>query len=186
MTANGTCDCFATAAACIAKNVCSADVAASQQQLADTCNYAAECPATGACAIPAAPAVSALTASSAHLAVFVSKFDAAALGSNAFSPPTAPALADWFSDGFAPGEQRLVVWSTDDGYDADASTVLIGVKSVASDVDISVSVTALSAFPVSYAGTLTGRGVSAAAIRAGGLTLAVSLSCDAFVDPEPA
>lgn len=188
-TANGTCDCFATAASCIAKTVCSSDVAASQQQLAAVCGLSAGCPATGACAIPAATAIaggSAAAASTAHLAVFVSKFNAAELGSNAFSPPVSESLASWSSSGFAPGEQRLVVWSTDDGYDAAAATVLIGVQSVASDVNVAVSVTALSAFPVSYGGTLTARGVKAAAVRAGGLTLVVSLSCDAFVNPGPA
>lgn len=187
-TANGTCQCFQTAATCIAKNVCSSDIAASQQQLADVCGLSAACPATGACAIPPAPAstTSASAATRAQISLFVSKFNGASLGSNTFSPPTTPATSNWASAGFAPGEQRLVIWSTDDGYDADTNTILIGVQSVASDVNIAVSATALSAFPVSYSGTLTTSGVSAAAIRAGGLTLAVSLSCDAFVDPEPA
>lgn len=187
-TANGTCDCFATAAACIAKTACSSDVANSQQQLAAVCGLSATCPAAGACAIPAAPPATsgASSASGAHLSVFVSKFNAAALGSNAFAPPASASLASWASQGFAPGEQRLVVWSTDDGYDAAAATVLVGVQSVASDVNVAVSVTALSAFPVSYSGSLTARGVTAGAVRAGGLTLVVSLSCDAFVDPGPA
>lgn len=155
------------------------------------CRLSAACPAAGACTIPAAPAASSSggassAASGAHLAVFVSKFSAAALGSNAFAPPASASLATWASEGFAPGEQRLVVWAADDGYDAAASTVLIGVQSVASDVNVAVSVTALSAFPVSYGGSLAAQGATAGAVRAGGLTLVVSLSCDAFVDPSSA
>ena len=80
-----------------------------------------------------------------------------------------------------------MVWSTGDGYDSDANTVLIGVQSVSSDVNVQVSVTALSSFPVSYDGSLAAAaGVTAADIRTGGLRLVVSLSCDAFVDPGPA
>ena len=188
-TANGTCACFAQAATCMAKMVCSADVAASQRQLAAVCGLSSACPATGACVIPSpAPAAAASPASAAKLAILVSRYNTAALGANPFPLPTSAALADWASAGLAPGEQRLVVWAADDGYDAAASTVLVGVQSVARDVNVALTVTALSAFPVSYGGTLVagGGGATAAAVRAGGLTLVVSLSCDAFVDPGPA
>ena len=190
-TSNGTCACFAKAATCIAKSVCSGDVVASQQQLSQVCGFSDVCSSTGACAIPPTPASSLVNrgagaAASAFIDVYVSKFNTGSLGSNSFTPPTSAALANWASAGFGSGEQRLVVWSSD-GYDAAASTVLIGVKSEASDVDIAVTVTALSAFPVSYSGSLaSAAGVTAANIRAGGLQLVVSLSCDAFVDPEPA
>ena len=126
-------------------------------------------------------------ANNASIEIFVTKYSASSLGSNAFSPPLTAALADWSSSGFSKGEQRLAIWSTNDGYDSTADTVLIGVRPVSSDVDLTITATALSAFPVSYSGTLTTPGgVSASAIRAGGLRLAVSLSCDAFVDPGPA
>lgn len=188
-TATGTCACFAAAASCIARSVCSSDVSSiSLANLGQTCSWASGCAVTGACAIPNASTVTAPSpANHAMLAVFVSRYNEALLGANPFAPPVSSTLADWASEGHAPGEQRLVVWSTDDGFDDAADTVLIGVQSLKSDVNIELTVTALSAFPITYGGTLAAvGGVSAAAIRNGGLTLTVSLSCDAFVDPGTA
>lgn len=76
-------------------------------------------------------------------------------------------------------------WAPED-YAASTNELLIGAIAGASGADLSITVTPLTTYPATIQGTLTAATVSAAAIRAGGLTLTITLTCDQFVDPAVA
>lgn len=103
-----------------------------------------------------------------------------------FSPPTeaTAALTLWPSYRLPnAGAQWVVDWDPAD-FATSPNPIMIGIVSDASAVALSVTATALTDMPVTVAGTaFAAPNVSAFAIRAGGLTLTFTLSCDRFEAP---
>lgn len=190
------CACLRSAIACIAEDRCSSAVVA-QIRTHNATSSQLGCP-------PVALNVSVFVSSNPSIDVYVSKVSdstarALSRGSGVqdfdyirneemgtFELPTTSDEAQWMSvsDGSHVTERRLAIWESD-GYDQDADRVLIAVRANTDAAKVEVRVSDLAAFPVTVSGTLMAPGgVRAEQIRAGGLTLELSLACDLFMDPH--
>lgn len=193
------CQCFAAAQACIAEVVCSSDIAATQSAIAALCAKGTICSAIRGdpsvngglpvCSVVPARLNFTDPAAPAAVGVFVSKANTMNPSADPMLPPVSPELSSWALPASGPtatSERRLVIWE-DDGYGPDADQLLVGLVAANASVSATITMTALSAFPISFEGTLASpAGVTAQQIRDGGLTLIISLSCDVFVDPATA
>jgi hypothetical protein len=89
---------------------------------------------------------------------------------------------------YASSEKWVSDWSPADYSYTGGKQVLLGLEAaMPSGADVNISATPLTTFPATFSGTLLPAdksAVSASLIRAGGLTLSITLSCDRFVTPR--
>jgi hypothetical protein len=180
------CNCFEAAQECLAAVLCNHDVQLAAVALAELCTLGVGC--TPANCNPQSPTRNFTDAAApAKLAVFATPYSTLDESSNAFLPPVDSSLARWGGSVEAgTGEQRLVIYGDEDGYtDLSADTLAVVLHAPNASVKATITMTALSAFPVSVSGSLAAiGGATAAQVRAGGLQLILSTSCDVFVEPS--
>jgi len=179
----GTCSCFAAAQQCLAQlPPCFTTLAATIRDLsalATGCT-AAEPVASVASSLPLQP-----------VRVYGSRYNGArSVAGSAepftFLPPTeaSEALNMWPTYRTPSTDTQWVVDWDPATYASSPDPIMIGVVSGTSAAELNITATALTALPVSVSGTaVASTVVSAAAVRAGGLTLSFTLSCDRFALP---
>ena len=170
------CACFSEAINCTAPQYCSVDMEAVYDELRTTCS-AAGC--SDECKLPHLQ----LHGSSGNIPPIEIYVNPGNVVEDSKRLPSMPAAAKWHSA--APitvfPDFRMMIWESD-GFTRDMDHLSIGVKSLQMQADVTLAIESLTSYPVVLQGSLLD--ATASAVRKGGLTLEIILTCDLFVDPE--